>query len=61
MVLKFEQTGSMSLNLGRRRKPVDVTAVKSVATELNEESSSVREIAVHGALLDFRHNSQFGT
>lgn len=61
MVLKFEQTGSMSLNLGRGRKPVDVTAVKSVAIELNEESSSVRETAVHGTLLDFRHNSQFGT
>lgn len=47
--MKFEQTSSMSSNLGRERKPVDVTAVKSVASE-SKESSSVWKTAVHGAL-----------
>lgn len=40
MVLKFEHTGSLSLKPNRERKPVDVTAVESVATALEERSSS---------------------
>lgn len=40
MVLKFEQTGSLSLKPGRGRKPIDVTAVEGVATALEEGSSS---------------------
>lgn len=39
MVSKFEHTGSLRLKPGRRTKPVDVTAVESIATALEEGSS----------------------